>query len=104
MCEDLYDTTLSLTLPLTGNLWRPPAGPRHRAPRNYRKPLTVALVTLLGILATLVTVAVFLSVHRYGYGSALNGGYYWHTPFTPRGWTVGYETYGTPGWFAGDAN
>jgi hypothetical protein len=80
--------------------------PQGRARVSHRKPrrtwLRVALWTLFGALVILVT----LSLHRYGYGHALNGGFYWHTPGTPASWTGGYETYGPagPGWFGSDAN
>jgi len=78
-------------------VWRPSAEPRHRAARDYRKAVTVALWAALAVALAVVA----LSVHRYGYGSALNGGYFWHTPLTPENWTFGYEVYGTPGWFTG---
>jgi hypothetical protein len=77
-----------------------PARVSHRKPRSPW--LWAALWGALALFAVLLAV----SLHVYGYGHALNGGFYWHTPGTPAGWTVGYETYGPagPGFFGPDAN
>jgi len=47
----LNDTIATMTA--HSSVWRPPTAPRHRRPRTVRTPLTVALVTVLGIVAAL---------------------------------------------------